>query len=157
MLAFGDVCGDYRLMKHSHEGISTSRRMPGEMLGSYKPSCVCCLQLNIYSKYTVQMQPHPNGFSLVTSVVRVWYRLFSNLIFVPEPQRHCLMFIQTYQAQEYSLTFFLWQPPLFHLLRLKQTPVCLRMLSLLLQSDASSGTLGIATTLEIPSVLQLPA
>lgn len=77
MLAFGDVCGDYRLMKHSHEGISTSRRMPGEMLGSYKPSCVCCLQLNIYSKYTVQMQPHPNGFSLVTSVVRVWYRLFS--------------------------------------------------------------------------------
>ena len=157
MLAFGDVCGDYRLMKHSYEGISTSRRMPGEMLGSYKTACACCLQLNIYSKYTVQMQPHPNGFSLVTSVVRVWHGLFSNLIFVPEPQRHCLMFIQTYQAQEYSLTFFLWQPPLFHLLRLKQTPVCLRMLSLLLQSDASSGTLGIATTLEIPSALQLPA
>lgn len=123
MLAFGDVCGDYRLMKHSYEGISTSRRMPGEMLGSYKTACACCLQLNIYSKYTVQMQPHPNGFSLVTSVVRVWHGLFSNLIFVPEPQRHCLMFIQTYQAQEYSLTFFLWQPPLFHLLRLKQTPV----------------------------------
>ena len=157
MLAFGDVCGDYRLMKHSYEGISTSRRMPGEMLGSYKTACACCLQLNIYSKYTVQMQPHPNGFSLVTSVVRVWHGLFSNLIFVPEPQRHCLMFIQTYQAQEYSLTFFLWQPPLFHLLRLKQTPVCLRMLLLLLQSDDSSGTLGIATTLEIPSALQLPA
>lgn len=157
MLAFGDVCGDYRLMKHSYEGISTSRRMPGEMLGSYKTACACCLQLNIYSKYTVQMQPHPNGFSLVTSVVRVWNGLFSNLIFVPEPQRHCLMFIQTYQAQEYSLTFFLWQPPLFHLLRLKQTPVCLRMLLLLLQSDDSSGTLGIATTLEIPSALQLPA
>ena len=40
MLAFGDVCGDYRLMKHSHEGISTSGRMPGEMLGSYKTICV---------------------------------------------------------------------------------------------------------------------
>lgn len=45
MLAFGDVCGDYRLMKHLPEGISTSRRMPGEMLGSYKPVCVRMLSL----------------------------------------------------------------------------------------------------------------
>lgn len=43
MLAFGDVCGDYRLMKHSHEGTSTSGRMPGEML--VIKLCVCMLSL----------------------------------------------------------------------------------------------------------------